>query len=181
MRGRACPFPTNYILAYTIPYVKGWYSNPVLQRKPDNAQLRRFTRLIAKQANGCWLFTTTDGTRDGYAMFLPFSGARKVAAHRWAYEVYTGPIPDGMQVDHLCHTAAVAAGTCDGGDTCPHRRCCNPAHLELVTNAENTTRQNHFERSRTHCPQGHEYTEDNTILTKDGKRKCRECKRTRWK
>ena len=152
----------------------------MLQRKPDNAQLRRFTRLITKQANGCWLYTSTDGTKDGYGIFLPFSGARKVAAHRWAYEVYNGPIPDGMQVDHLCHTQAVKDGTCDGGVDCPHRRCCNPAHLELVTNAENTIRQNHFERNRQECPKGHPYDEANTYVDPKGKRRCRACKRERW-
>lgn len=95
-----------------------------------------------------------------------------IYAHRYAYEVYVGDIPTGMQVDHRCHTDDT---TCPGGAECPHRRCCNPAHLELVTNAENTLRQRHAKRLTESCPQGHPYSDDNTVYWKDGKRRCRAC------
>lgn len=67
-----------------------------------------------------------------------------VLAHRVAYQALVGPIPAGMTVDHTCH----------------NRICCNPAHLRLLTNAENA-RDNGF-ATRTHCPKGHEYTPENT-------------------
>ena len=150
-----------------------------MNRAPDNAMLRRFNHLLAKSTdpNGCWIFTGTGGTTDGYGHFLPHPGGHKVMAHKWAYEVYKGPIPEGMQVGHVCHDKAVADGTCDGGHDCRHRRCCNPQHLEAQTPSENTTLQNHAFRNKTHCPHGHEYSPANTHIGADGKRRCRTCRR----
>lgn len=143
---------------------------------PDRATLARFHRQAKPQANGCWLWTGTTGTKDGYGKFKPAPGQPYQMAHRWAYEVFTGPIPEGMQIDHTCHTNA---SECPGGYDCIHRRCCNPDHLEAVTASENTKRQRHYARSRTECPKGHPYDGDNLIVGSDGKRRCRECDRAR--
>lgn len=62
-----------------------------------------------------------------------------------AYEMYVGPIPEGMQLDHLCRV----------------RHCVNPAHLEVVTQQENMRR---VAVLTTHCPRGHEYNEENTYV-----------------
>lgn len=151
--------------------------------RASRAETSRFNRLT-KFGNGeehCLLFTGNTG-RGGYGRFTRDDGTT-IAAHRFVWQFVMGQeIPDGMQVDHLCHGAAVAAGTCAGaGDEgCRHRLCCNPQHLELVSASENTRRQDHAARRKTHCPQGHEYDEANTIFTKDGKRKCRTCKNSRW-
>lgn len=143
---------------------------------PNRAEIARFQRLAKPQANGCWLWTGLHGTRDGYGKFQPSPGQPKVMAHRWAYEVYVGPIPEGHQIDHKCHSEDA---DCPGGPGCPHRRCVNPAHLEAVTASENTMRQRHYERSRTECPKGHPYEGDNLIVGSDGRRRCRECDRHR--
>ena len=79
-----------------------------------------------------------------------------------AYIYAVGEIPDGLSIDHLCR----------------NRRCCNPAHLEAVTNRENLLRGPTTQASRnavkTHCINGHEFTEANTYYRKDG-RTCRTC------
>lgn len=90
---------------------------------------------------------------------------RRYASHRWLYERWVGPIPDGLVIDHLCRNPP----------------CCNPAHLEPVTSAENTRRglTGQYWAAKTHCPQGHEYTEENTYISpgRGGTgRCCRICK-----
>ena len=142
--------------------------------RPDRAAMARFTRMVSKQANGCWLWTGTNSA-DGYARWRYKPGALEMYVHVWSYLVHNGPIEDGLDVDHACHTAAVAAGTCEGGAECSHRRCCNPSHLELVSRSENTLRQNHANRRKTECPKGHPLEGDNLIVWKDGKRRCRTC------
>lgn len=78
--------------------------------------------------------------------------------HRQVYIETYGPIPEGLEIDHVCQNP----------------RCINPKHLEAVTHLENMRRSLH-KRIKTHCRKGHEYTLDNTIEYKDGKRKCRTC------
>lgn len=72
----------------------------------------------------CWPWLR--GTRDGYGM-ARFDGKQQ-SAHRVAYQLTHGPIPDGLVVDHVA-----ARG-------CRMRACCNPAHLEAVTHRENARR-----------------------------------------
>lgn len=104
----------------------------------------------------CWLWT---GGRQssGYGS-LTFDGAHKLA-HRVAYELSVGPIPEGLHVDHLCRT----------------RDCVNPAHLEAVSPRENQ-RRGIKGALTTHCPSGHAYDEANTRIYR-GMRYCRECAR----
>lgn len=125
----------------------------------------------------CWPWTAS--TTYGYGAFNA-GGGKNVRAPRFAYELAIGPIPDGLHLDHLCHTFDDA---CAGGDDCPHRRCCNPAHLEPVTLAENTRRGRSAQvtsqrrRARTHCIHGHEFTPENTRTDRRGRRSCKTCQR----
>lgn len=107
----------------------------------------------APELGPCWLWT--GATTVGYGRF------RGSGVHRMAYEELVGPIPDGLVMDHLCRV----------------RHCVNPAHLEPVTLAENVRRglSGRYQASKTHCPQGHEYSPENTYVTKVGQRKCRTC------
>ena len=110
----------------------------------------------------CWIWTASvDGS--GYGKYL--RDGRLVGAHRVAYEVVVGPIPDGLEIDHLCKV----------------RNCVNPAHMEAVTHRENTLRSDSpvvALYSETHCSKGHEWTEENTYIKKGG-RECRICRRDR--
>lgn len=120
---------------------------------------------------------------DGYGVFV-WPGGR--LAHRFAYELLVGPIEPGMELDHTCHSRGSCTATLQ---SCPHRRCVNPAHLEPVTHDENGHRVGPAARQRrgvaraaqqsakTHCPVGHEYTPENTYVDKRGSRNCRACRR----
>jgi hypothetical protein len=77
--------------------------------------------------NECWLWT--GATSKGYGSFRPGGMATPAVAHRLAYERWVGPIPEGMEIDHV-----KARG-------CRSRRCVNPAHLEPVTGLENSRRE----------------------------------------
>lgn len=118
----------------------------------------------------CWTWRGVI-TRRGYGAI---SGR---LAHRVVYELLVGTIPDGLQLDHLCHTEDRA---CAGGDSCLHRRCVNPDHMEPVTQAENTRRGLGFagcKSRQTHCVNGHELNEANVYLSKLNQRRCRLCHR----
>lgn len=102
--------------------------------------------------------------RDGYGR-----KGQGVLAHRVAYEAAFGPIPPGLHIDHLCHTAS---RDCAGGRGCLHRACVNPAHMEVVTLQENARR---YGLRHTACSRGHEYTPENTRIDKFNRRFCRTC------
>jgi hypothetical protein len=104
-------------------------------------------------------------------------GEGNIRAHRASYELFVGPIPEGLELDHLCHTADKS---CPGGNTCLHRRCVNPDHLEPVTRKINQHRGNGpggINSRKTHCPKGHTYCPENTVTNPTtGWRTCRICR-----
>jgi hypothetical protein len=93
-------------------------------------------------------------------------GKRNQFAHRLAYELFVGPIPEGQTIDHLCR----------------NRPCVNPGHLEVVDMRTNLLRgssptaQN---ARKTHCKHGHEFTPENTALKQGRYRICRTCRARR--
>lgn len=123
----------------------------------------------------CWLWTAA--LREGYAAFSVKH--RHIDGHLFAYRSFVGEVPEGLQLDHICHSVSTA--TCSGGEQCVHRRCVNPVHLEPVTGLTNVMRglsPHAINAAKTHCPQDHEYTEENTYIY-DGERHCRTCARER--
>lgn len=131
----------------------------------------------------CWPWTGSL-KNSGHGNFVWPGGT---LAHRFSYEIGVGPIPEGMELDHTCHSNDP---TCNEANRCIHRRCVNPAHLEPVTHAENVRRRHDLseqasatvgalQRAKTHCPQNHEYTEANTYVDKRGSRNCRACARAK--
>lgn len=146
---------------------------PVAQRWPERTLEERFMEKVSIDAEtGCWVWQAA--LHDGYGWFNVDGSPR--LAHRVAYELFVGPIPEGMTLDHACHTQDE---NCPGGE-CEHRRCVNPAHLEPVTLAENKARGRSLPAQnarKTHCSRGHAYDEANTHVTPDGYRQCRQCNR----
>lgn len=114
--------------------------------------------------SGCWIWTGKR-TPEGYGHHVIWQGSKPLyrAAHRFVYEQFVGPIPEGLQLDHLCRV----------------KECVNPAHLEPVTPRENTARYRELISEfnpRTHCHRGHEYTPGN-VYYRPGVpgRHCRAC------
>lgn len=125
----------------------------------------RFAEFISFMPNGCVEYTG-GLTTSGYGRF--WDGTRGVQAHRFAYEQIVGPIPEGLDLDHLCR----------------NRRCVNPRHLDPVSRRENLLRGETLPSAnaqKTHCPMGHPYAGNNLLLERKASgtwmRKCRECRR----
>lgn len=121
----------------------------------------RLARDLEKRPDGCWIFHGNDSNHSGHQRW--FVDGKRHLVHRWMYERMVGPIPDGLVLDHLCRNPP----------------CCNPAHLEPVTERENTLRgmNPHARNARkTHCMRGHAFDEKNTAITKQGYRQCRACR-----
>jgi len=123
----------------------------------------------------CWPWTasTNDG---GYGLF--WNGERLVRAHRFAFQLAHDREADG-DVDHTCHNDS----GCRGGDTCQHRRCCNPFHLEDVAHRENVRRGEAGKQSapwKVACIHGHDYTPENQYIDPTGHQRCRTCAQNRY-
>lgn len=115
---------------------------------------------------GCWMWMNgfnghvDGGGRDFYAQTKIFG--TRLMAHRVAYELFVGPIPDGLTLDHLCK----------------HAWCVNPGHLEAVTGAENTLRGDNPAAINARlkvCRKGHEFTKRD----ERGNRRCQRCSNDR--
>jgi len=127
----------------------------------------------------CWVW---GGSKmgSGYGSF--YLEGHHVGAHVAAYTLMRKPVPDGAELDHLCHPGD---GSCSRA-TCRHRLCVNPDHLEPVTRAENVRRGSSIfgqNMRKTRCLRGHELTPENTYvkILPDGResRQCRTCTRLR--
>ncbi len=125
------------------------------RRYPYPENLLRRLRLTC---GGCVEFTGS--TSHGYGTVR--AGGKVKKAHRAMYELMVGPIPEGLEIDHLCR----------------NRVCVNPGHLEPVSRLENIRRgtQGEFWAAKTHCKQGHPFDAENTYVN-SGKRACRTCRR----
>lgn len=126
-------------------------------RLPDHF----WSKVIINETTNCWEWTAS---RNEWGYGKWWTGNKSARTHRVAYEALVGPIASGLCLDHLCRT----------------RHCCNPTHLEPVTNRANLLRGVSFSALnavKTHCPKGHEYTPENTWVSARNQRHCRTCDR----
>lgn len=125
----------------------------------DEKTLARYqAKLAPPNDHGCILWMASRDTR-GYGQFRV--GERIFKSHQVAWILANGPIADGLEPDHLCEVT----------------HCCNAAHLEAVTHAENMRR--HGERM-THCRSGrHKWSEQVPLVGRHGRRECRPCRNER--
>jgi hypothetical protein len=128
----------------------------------------RFAAKFTVDDAGCWVWTG-EKVQGGYGRFS--IGGRKFLSHRVAYMARVGPIPTGLDLDHLCR----------------NRACANPAHLEPVTRSENMKRGQNIgaagraaslarRAAQTHCRKGgHPLSGENLHVDGRGFRSCRIC------
>lgn len=124
----------------------------------DFRAIERFWSKV-DQDGPCWLWTAGCTSR-GYGAFT--ANSRQRLAHRVAYQLLIGPIPQGLTLDHLCR----------------RRNCVRPDHLEPVPAGVNVLRGKGItakNASKERCPRGHPYD-----LVSSGKRRCLRCKRERY-
>ena len=124
-----------------------------------NADLRKMP-IIRVTEGQCW--EAASEMERGYKRVS--IGGKSYRAHRWFWVEMGNRMEAGKELDHLCR----------------NRACCNPNHLELVTHDINVYRGKSSpanNRLKTHCKNGHEFTESNTFIKKSGHRNCRKCTR----
>jgi hypothetical protein len=94
---------------------------PYVPQVAQTAEERFWAKVDRLGPEECWMWLASTNSK-GYGKFG--QGGKTRPAHRVAYELVKGPIPEGMVLDHLCQ----------------RRRCVNPSHLEPVTSHVNTER-----------------------------------------
>lgn len=131
--------------------------------RSNSLPARFWAKVRNAAALDCWEWTAGRDT-GGYGQFSIDGRLRK--AHRVAWELLRGDIPDGLELDHLCR----------------NRSCVNPWHLEPVTHQVNAVRgltpilSRARNLAKTHCPKGHPYSGENLYITPIGQRHCRTCR-----
>lgn len=140
--------------------------------KPVPAERRFWPRVdkdgpvpsLCPDLGACWLWLGAK-RGGGYGVIADRRSGKVIMlnTHRLAYELVIGPIPSGMQLDHLCHV----------------RHCVNPRHLQPMTQRINNLRcDGPFARKwrQSHCLNGHPFDEANTRVNRNGTRHCKACR-----
>ena len=134
-----------------------------MPRWPNENDADYIKSRIEIDAAGCWIWQLVL-FYDGYGRCAAQRGTSRMA-HILSYRTFRGPVPAGLELDHLCRV----------------RSCVNPDHLEAVTPRVNTRRSlSPAARNavKTHCIHGHEFSLENTYLYRN-MRQCRACQKAR--
>lgn len=138
-------------------------TNPIIFTRQNLRRIENRFWYQVERTDGCWKWLGSK-TPEGYGK-IQWSAKTTVGAHRLAYVLLKGPIPNGFTIDHLCRNPS----------------CVNPDHLEAVTLRENILRgtgPTANQARQTHCLRGHEFTPHNTAM-QGNRRRCLECRRIR--
>lgn len=127
---------------------------------------RRSVRVDLGHETPCLIWT--GATAHGYGKMK--DEGRMIPVHLAAWRSAYGPVPAGLQIDHLCHNPK----TCPGGWSCPHRACHEITHLGVATGRENVSRGKDGR-----CIHGHPLSGENLRIRPDGRYACRACHRER--
>jgi hypothetical protein len=131
--------------------------NPLLNGHSDPEW--RFWQRVEKTET-CWLWT---GAKAKFGHGSIYVDGKSLRAHTYSFLLHGGVVPEGMQVNHTCDTPG----------------CVRPDHLYAGTQQQNVDDMNrrgrNYYSNRSECPKGHPYDEENTIITKQGRRRCRKC------
>lgn len=152
-------------------------------RSPRGTALKDRIARWTDRSGECWIWL---GGIDPYGYGRITIDGKRRKAHRASYVEFVGVIPDGLELDHVCHNRDLS---CVNGGECMHRRCVNPNHLEPVTHTENVRRSaaarvaaiwgGRPPHGQDTCIHGHLLNEANWRITQGGHRYCLECHRIR--
>lgn len=137
--------------------------NKIVLTKDELTRIQdRFWSKVEKTET-CWNWKGAKTCDNGYGQIR--LNNRNSCAHRIAYELINGQVPNGLELDHLCRNPS----------------CVNPNHLEIVTRKENQRRGfgvSGINSRKTYCLRGHPLSGSNLVPNRlrQGKRECRACK-----
>ena len=135
-------------------------------RRTIPLEKRLASKITIHPETDCWIWK---GAKNNFGYGVIYADGKTKKATRVTYEKLRGPIPDGLVLDHFLYPGA-----------CVGPGCVNPNHLVPTTRSANAGRT--AWARRTHCPKGHEYTPENTIIedTHRGRGKGRRCKKCHY-
>jgi len=134
----------------------------------DNDLILKFLSLIRPSSDGCWIYS--GGSNGDYGWFSATKDKIRFRnyAHRISFSIFNGQLINGLVIDHKCM----------------NKKCVNPEHIRQVTQAVNATENSKsfsaINKTKTHCPSGHEYSLDN-IYKSNSWRNCKTCSKDRSK
>jgi hypothetical protein len=144
---------------------------------PQRIVERVSQRVVVNDA-GCWIWQRSLSKGYGQIGWHENGEPCHGLTHRIMFEALVGPIPGGLQLDHLCHDPESCK--VKPASSCPHRACCNPAHLTPGTARQNVLRSASWtavNAAKVECPSGHPYGDANTYFAPSGFRQCRTCRK----
>lgn len=160
MGSQVCPVCGGRKPAYRAKKCRACTQAHLTAGLPERHRQKILSLSVPEPNSGCWLWLGRLNP-DGYGGL-----GHKYSAHRVSHEVFSGPVPEGKEIDHICGV-----------------RCCvNPQHLRAVTHRENIYSSKGpaaLCRLKTACVRGHPLSGANLVRTSQGKRQCRTCQRFR--